>query len=64
MYINLLAVDPASRGRGTGSALVRHAFTMADKLEVPCTLFTQEEEAVGIWLKLQHLSPKTAAVPG
>ncbi|HNR31803.1 MAG TPA: GNAT family N-acetyltransferase [Candidatus Hydrogenedentes bacterium] len=39
-YLDILAVDPASQGRGLGGALIRHVTERADRDRLPCYVVT------------------------
>ena len=64
MYLRLLGVDPAHRGKGYSSRLLRAAFERADREGRPCWLETQAERNVSIYQHLGFEVMEEGLIPG
>ena len=50
--LDIVAVDPACQGRGTGTALIRHGLALADRDGVPAFLETGKPRNVPYYERL------------
>lgn len=64
IYLRLLGVDPAHRGKGYSSLLLRAAFERADREGRPCWLETQAERNVSIYRHLGFEVMEEGTIPG
>ncbi len=63
-YLNILGVEPLSRGRGIGRELLRPVLKRADAAGQPCYLETQSEQNVGVYEKVGFRVASEGEVPG
>ncbi len=63
-YLNILGVEPLSRGRGVGRELLRPVLERADAAGQPCYLETQSEQNVGVYEKVGFRVASEGGVPG
>ena len=63
-YLWFVAVEPAAKGCGIGSMLIRHKLAQADADHIPCYLETHNLNNVPFYEKLGFSVVHTGKIPG